>query len=80
LIARNDNWSTPQSGTVAGAAGTAAEILSAAQATGAFPLESGSKDAAVLITLMPGSYSAVVSGANQTTGAGLVEVYEVSNP
>jgi hypothetical protein len=80
LIARNDNWSTPQSGTVAGAAGTAAEIVAASQATGAFPLESGSKDAAVLITLMPGSYSAVVSGTNQTTGAGLVEVYEVLTP
>ncbi len=50
------------------------------KATGAFPFTKGSKDAAILITLMPGNYSAVVSGANRTTGAGMVEIYEVPNP
>jgi hypothetical protein len=80
LIARNDNWGTPQSVAVVGSTVPAADIVSAARATGAFPLDNGSKDAAILVTLMPGNYSAVVSGANQTTGAGLVEVYEVLNP
>jgi hypothetical protein len=79
IVARNDNWETPQQASAAVAA-TPADILAATKVTGAFPLASGSKDAAILITLMPGSYSAVVSGANQSTGAGLVEVYEVPHP
>ena len=31
----------------------------------------------VLVTLLPGVYTAVISGANATTGVALVEVYEV---
>lgn len=76
LMAENDDWATPQvSGSLAAASG--ADIAAAATATGAFALVSGSKDAAVLVTLPPGAYSAVVNGKNGTTGAGLVEVYEV---
>ena len=44
---------------------------------GAFPLAAGSKDAAILISLPPGSYSAQVIGVNSTTGIALVEIYEV---
>ena len=45
---------------------------------GAFALPSAtSKDAALLVTLPPGSYSAQVSGVNGATGVALVEVYEV---
>jgi hypothetical protein len=36
-----------------------------------------SKDAALLVTLPPGAYSAQVSGVNSTTGVGLVEVFVV---
>lgn len=36
-----------------------------------------SKDAALLVTLPPGAYSAQVSGVNNTSGVALVEVYEV---
>jgi hypothetical protein len=36
----------------------------------------GSADAAVLVTLPPGDYTAIVEGARGTTGAGLVEAYE----
>ena len=78
LIAQNDDWATPQS-VGANAAATGAEIAAAASATGAFNLPAGSKDAAVLVTLGPGAYSVVVSGAGGATGAGLVEVYEVAN-
>jgi hypothetical protein len=78
LLARNDDWEKGQP--LGLASSPAAEIAAAARATGAFPLAAGSKDAAVLITLMPGSYSAVVRGANNSTGAGLIEVYEVPNP
>ncbi len=44
---------------------------------GAFSLPAASRDAAVIVTLPPGSYTAQVSGANNTTGVALVEVYEV---
>ena len=49
-------------------------------ASGAFPLTAGSKDAVIVITLNPGNYSAVLSGANNGTGAGLLEVYEIPTP
>ncbi len=68
-IAQNDNWSDDLT---AAAAVTAAET-----ATGAFHLESGSKDAALLMTLAPGLYTVHVAGANNTTGVALVEIYEV---
>ncbi len=34
-------------------------------------------EAAILVTLNPGAYTAIVSGAGGTTGIGLVEVFEV---
>jgi hypothetical protein len=40
-------------------------------------LADNSKDAALLVTLQPGVYSAQVSGVGNTTGVALVEVYEV---
>jgi hypothetical protein len=45
--------------------------------TGAFGLPAASKDAALLVTLQPGAYTAQVSGVAGTTGVALVEVYEV---
>jgi hypothetical protein len=67
-LAGNDDW-TAQPG--------AAGIESAARAVGGFPLIGGSKDAAVLHTLPPGSVTAHVGGSPGTTGIALVEVYEV---
>jgi hypothetical protein len=77
---QNDDWNSPQPLAGAPTPGSAAEIAAAGTATGAFTLPAGSKDAAILVTLPPGAYSAVVSGMNNTTGAGLVEVYEVPTP
>jgi len=54
-----------------------AAIAAASAATGGFALESGSTDAAILIWLEPGTYTAKVSGNDGGTGIGLVEVYEV---
>ena len=54
-----------------------AELTAAFAAVGAFALPATSKDAALLVTLAPGNYSAQVSGVNSTTGVALVEVYEV---
>ena len=68
VVATNDNWSN---------AINAVDIATAATAVGAFTLFADSKDAAVLLTLPPGAYTASVSGANGTRGVGLVEIYEV---
>ena len=53
----------------------APEITASSASVGAFALPKGSKDAAIVVALNPGAYSAVLSGAGNTTGAGLVEVY-----
>lgn len=66
VIASNDDW-----------AGSL-EIMSAAEAVGAFRLSSAtSSDAVILTSLPPGNYSAQVSGVNNTGGTAIVEVYEV---
>ncbi len=74
LLAENDNWSSPIGDPRAAAAG---EIAATVARVGAFPFGAGSADAAVLVTLPPGAYSAVVEGVRGATGAGLVEAYEV---
>jgi len=63
----------------AGYAGTAdaSAINAAAASVGAFPLSSGSADAALLINLDPGAYTAQVLGVGGSTGAALIEIYEV---
>jgi hypothetical protein len=76
LLAQNDNWGTPQPVDASQFAATASEVASAANASGAFPLTTGSNDAVIVTTLQPGLYSAILSGANGTSGAAMVEVYE----
>ncbi len=71
-LADNDNWATRTAPDRAGAL----EISMAAVRAGAFPFASGSADAAVLVTLPSGAYTAIVEGARGMTGAGLVEAYE----
>jgi hypothetical protein len=77
ILARNDDWSTPQPVTLGQPVATAAEIAAASTAAGAFALTAGSKDAALILLLAPGAYTAVVSGAGDSTGAGMVEVYQL---
>ena len=67
-IATNDNWASGED---------AAVIASAAGAAGAFPFASGSRDAAMIVMLPPGQYTAQLSGVNGGTGVGIVEVYDV---
>ncbi|MCF3648885.1 CAP domain-containing protein [Synoicihabitans lomoniglobus] len=64
IVASNDNWNND------------ANIAAVSQTVGAFSLSSNA-DAAVLVTLAPGGYTATVSGVNDTTGIAIVEVYEV---
>jgi uncharacterized protein (DUF1800 family) len=70
-IAENDNWATP----VGGATPVTAATFSA---VGAFAFGANSRDAALLVTLDPGSYTVQVSGANNSTGVAIVEAYEAS--
>ena len=39
---------------------------------------SDSRESAILITLQPGNYTAILAGKNRTTGVGLVEVYDIN--
>jgi len=64
-IASSDDWG--------GSTGLSATFTR----VGAFNLPVASKDAAIVLTLSPGPYTAVVSGVNDTTGIALVEVYAV---
>jgi len=63
----------------AGFSGTAdaPAIVSAASAVGAFPVPNGSADAAILLNLEPGAYTAQVVGLAGSTGNALVEIYEI---
>ena len=44
---------------------------------GAFALPAGSTDAALLVTLAPGTYSAQLADTDGATGQGLIEIYVV---
>ena len=62
LLSSNDDWvNSPQ--------------YSAIVASGLAP--SNSLESAILATLSPGNYTAIVRGVNNTTGIGLVEVYDL---
>jgi hypothetical protein len=64
-LAGNNDW------------GGGTELTAAFGAVGAFPLAAEAKDAALLVTLDPGSYTVQVSGVGGLTGEALVEIYEV---
>ncbi|BET66413.1 hypothetical protein ASA1KI_13310 [Opitutales bacterium ASA1] len=69
-VATNQGWTT--SGQTSSLAAASAEV-------GAFALQPASRDAALLLTLDPGVYTAVVSGADGGTGIALAEVYVASS-
>ncbi len=68
LVRENNDW---------GQGNDPASVVDAASRIGTFPLNSGSKDAVILITLPPGTYTAQALGAGGSTGMALIEVYEV---
>src|SRR5581483_2929146 len=66
VIAANDNW------------GGDAQLTGVGNAVGAFAVTvATSKDAMLVISLAPGSYTAQVSGVAGASGSAIVEVYEV---
>jgi hypothetical protein len=67
-VATNDNWET---GTT-----SAAQIAATSAQVGAFALNAGSRDAALLVTLQPGSYTVQITGVGSTTGVALIEIYD----
>ena len=60
VIASNDDWQS-------------ASNAAAIQATGLAP--ANSLESAILVTLSPGAYTAIVSGVGGGTGVGIVEVF-----
>lgn len=62
LITTNDNWQDTQQSEI--------------EATGLAPTDD--RESAILTTLSPDSYTAIVRGKNDTTGIALVEVYNLS--
>jgi hypothetical protein len=70
-LARNTGWSTNAD---------AAAVAAAAAQVGAFALAANTADSALLTTLPPGNYTAVISAADLRAGVGLIEVYDLSAP
>jgi len=62
VIATNDNWKDTQQASL--------------NATGLAPTKDA--EAAIMLTLPPGNYTAVLGGAGRSTGIGLIEVYDLS--
>jgi hypothetical protein len=62
-IAQNDNWQSSSNAAAMSASGIA---------------PTNSNEAAILVRLEPGAYTAVVNGANNGTGVALVEVYGIT--
>lgn len=70
IVAENDDW---------WADGDSAEIQQATAEVGAFRIPAG-RDAALLVTLSPGAYTAVLAGpSGDRTGVGLLEIYAVES-
>jgi hypothetical protein len=65
VIATNDDWQTDPN-------------ASQLQASGFAP--SDPREAALYVSLPPGAYTAIVSGAGNTTGVSVVAAYEVDHP
>ncbi|MCX6954470.1 MAG: hypothetical protein NTV51_20140 [Verrucomicrobia bacterium] len=73
LVAANERWD------LAGGAATPAQLATATTTVGAFALNAGSLDTAVLLTNLPaGPYTATIKGVNGAIGDVLAEVYDVT--
>ena len=56
---------------------TGPEIIEATNRAGGFALAARSRDAATVLVLAPGNYTAILTGVGGAGGESLVEVYEV---
>jgi hypothetical protein len=71
LIASNDNWRT----TIIGGIITSNQVRDITD-SGYAPGDG--RESAIIADLAPGNYTAIVRGVNNTTGVGLMEVYDLS--
>jgi hypothetical protein len=69
-IGMNDDWQTTQIGGV-----ITSDQVAEIQASGLAP--GNSLESALIVSLAPGSYTAIVQGVNSGTGVGSVEVYDL---
>ncbi len=72
LIASNDNWRTTIIGGII-ISNQVGAIRDSRHAPG------DGRECAIVADLAPGNYTAIVRGVNNTSGVGLVEVYDLSN-
>ena len=70
-IATNDNWQATQIGGV-----IAMDQVAEIQSSGGAPTDNA--EPAIIATLQPGSYSAIVQGAGGTQGVATVELYDLT--
>lgn len=70
LIATNDNWQTTQIGGI-----ITSDQSTEIQNSGLAPSQAA--ESAIIATLQPGNYTAIVRGKNNTTGVALVEGYDL---
>ncbi|MBL9201973.1 MAG: hypothetical protein JNL39_15790 [Opitutaceae bacterium] len=67
VVASNNDWTD---------SAVAAQVTSVTPAVGGFPLNAGSKDAAIVLQLAPGAYTVQVAGVGASAGTVLVEIYD----
>jgi len=65
MIRQNDDWAG------------AVDVSQAAARAGAFALQPGSRDAAIVLKLLPGGYTVIVRGKGDRAGVALAEIYEL---
>jgi hypothetical protein len=70
LFLENDDWGFSEQSYM---------LLEAFEAAGAFELDINSRDAALVATLPPGGYTVLLSGADDSTGLALVEIYDLES-
>ena len=71
-VGQNDDWCESSENPA-----NAEAIVATTLACGAFPLSAESKDAAMVVQLAPGAYTAQVTGKSGESGLVLLEIYEV---
>jgi hypothetical protein len=68
LVGTNAGWSSAYNST---------ELAAATRTSGAFVFATNSADAALYVSLAPGSYTVTTASADGRTGVALVEVYDL---
>ncbi|HEX8280677.1 MAG TPA: hypothetical protein VF551_04830 [Chthoniobacterales bacterium] len=71
IIGRNDDWRITQPGGV-----VSSDQQPEIQSTGLAPTDD--RESAMIATLPPGPYTAIMRGVNNSTGIGVIEVYDLS--